>query len=163
MAFSCFVFCSSISKWIVCGKACIGKACIQTFFASAGENFTCTKSGHIAVEVSALAFIIKLQHIGWGNAAAAIVRGERLIIACKNAFQNITFILPDRADQLAVVNESVFRRRRLLKAGLVQRVNAAKGEGARLAMLQIQLINTKPLRFTLTVQQLPKRNAGGGL
>ena len=92
-----------------------------------------------------------------------IVRGERLIIACKNALQNITFILPDRADQLAVVNESVFRRRRLLKAGLVQRVNAAKGEGARLAMLQLQLINTKPLRFALTVQQLPKRNAGGGL
>lgn len=54
-------------------------------------------------------------------------------------------------------------RRRLLKAGLVQRVNAAKGECARLAMLQIQLINTKPLRFALTVQQLLKRNAGVSL
>ena len=49
------------------------------------------------------------------------------------------------------------------ESGLVQRVNAAKGECARLAMLQIQLINTKSLRFTLTVQQLLKRNAGGSL
>ena len=92
-----------------------------------------------------------------------IVRGKRLIIACKNALQNITFILPDGADQLTVINECVFRRRGLLKASLVQRVNTAKGEGARLAMLQLQLINTKPLRFTLTVQQLLKRNAGVSL
>ena len=119
-----------------------------------GREFHLRNTSHIAVEVSALAFIIKLQHIGWGNAAAAIVRGERLIIACKNAFQNITFILPDRADQLTVVNECVFCRRRLLKASLVQRVNAAKGEGARLAMLQLQLINTKELRIAMTVQKL---------
>ena len=92
-----------------------------------------------------------------------IVRGERLVITFKNAFQNITVILPNRADQFTVINECVFRRGWLLKAGLVQRVNAAKGECARLAMLQIQLINTKPLRFTLTVQQLLKRNAGGSL
>ena len=92
-----------------------------------------------------------------------IVRGERLVITFKNAFQNITVILPNRADQLTVINECVFRRRRLLKAGLVQRVNAAKGEGARITMLQIQLINTKPLCFALTVQQLLKRNAGGSL
>ena len=92
-----------------------------------------------------------------------IVRGKRLIIACKNAFQNITVILPDGADQFTVINECVFRRRRLLKARFMQRVNAAKGECTRLAMLQIQLINTKPLRFALTVQQLLKRNAGVGL
>ena len=92
-----------------------------------------------------------------------IVRGERLVITFKNAFQNITVILPDGADQLTVINVSVFRRRGLLKACLLQRVNTAKGEGARLAMLQLQLINTKPLRFALTVQQLLKRNAGVSL
>ena len=68
---------------------------------------------------------------------------------------------PEYHGHLARRGRSVHRHKRVCIPPRV--VNAAKGECARLAMLQIQLVNTKPLHFALTVQQLPKRNAGGGL